>query len=133
MIRRPPRSTRTDTLFPYTTLFRSHVIAAATKFLEEYVEALGFRHETGWTQQPLQIEGAGIEIGNIAAELEQVLGEQNADVFLLGIAVKRETRVAGLAHDIEIIGDWTGVSTRNIVSVSLTLCGFWIVQKKNTY
>src|SRR3546814_1361566 len=25
MIRRPPRSTRTDTLFPYTTLFRSAV------------------------------------------------------------------------------------------------------------
>src|SRR3546814_4182420 len=25
MIRRPPRSTRTDTLFPYTTLFRSDV------------------------------------------------------------------------------------------------------------
>src|SRR3546814_2571639 len=25
MIRRPPRSTRTDTLFPYTTLFRSVV------------------------------------------------------------------------------------------------------------
>src|SRR3546814_4930361 len=24
MIRRPPKSTRTDTLFPYTTLFRSH-------------------------------------------------------------------------------------------------------------
>src|SRR3546814_2315933 len=28
MIRRPPRSTRTDTLFPYTTLFRSAAIAA---------------------------------------------------------------------------------------------------------
>src|SRR3546814_2290677 len=27
MIRRPPRSTRTDTLFPYTTLFRSHALA----------------------------------------------------------------------------------------------------------
>src|SRR3546814_8411333 len=26
MIRRPPRSTRTDTLFPYTTLFRSQPI-----------------------------------------------------------------------------------------------------------
>src|SRR3546814_3629023 len=26
MIRRPPRSTRTDTLFPYTTLFRSAVV-----------------------------------------------------------------------------------------------------------
>src|SRR3546814_3709523 len=29
MIRRPPRSTRTDTLFPYTTLFRSRGIAAS--------------------------------------------------------------------------------------------------------
>src|SRR3546814_7197426 len=29
MIRRPPRSTRTDTLFPYTTLFRSATIAVA--------------------------------------------------------------------------------------------------------
>src|SRR3546814_2159663 len=29
MIRRPPRSTRTDTLFPYTTLFRSALSAAA--------------------------------------------------------------------------------------------------------
>src|SRR3546814_3658647 len=26
MLRRPPRSTRTDTLFPYTTLFRSRVL-----------------------------------------------------------------------------------------------------------
>src|SRR3546814_2694980 len=25
MLQRPPRSTRTDTLFPYTTLFRSHL------------------------------------------------------------------------------------------------------------
>src|SRR3546814_13487378 len=31
MIRRPPRSTRTDTLFPYTTLFRSPY-----DFLKEY-------------------------------------------------------------------------------------------------
>src|SRR3546814_19595186 len=29
MIRRPPRSTRTDTLFPYTTLFRSESNAGA--------------------------------------------------------------------------------------------------------
>src|SRR3546814_2053933 len=29
MIRRPPRSTRTDTLFPYTTLFRSNAEALA--------------------------------------------------------------------------------------------------------
>src|SRR3546814_5133642 len=31
MIRRPPRSTRTDTLFPYTTLFRSSAPAAAPR------------------------------------------------------------------------------------------------------
>src|SRR3546814_20327225 len=29
MIRRPPRSTRTDTLFPYTTLFRSRLLHGA--------------------------------------------------------------------------------------------------------
>src|SRR3546814_4774297 len=29
MIRRPPRSTRTDTLFPYTTLFRSLILTTA--------------------------------------------------------------------------------------------------------
>src|SRR3546814_6364942 len=29
MIRRPPRSTRTDTLFPYTTLFRSDPLVVA--------------------------------------------------------------------------------------------------------
>src|SRR3546814_8162645 len=33
MIRRPPRSTRTDTLFPYTTLFRSALAAVPTLFL----------------------------------------------------------------------------------------------------
>src|SRR3546814_15267099 len=31
MIRRPPRSTRTDTLFPYTTLFRSVATHAARR------------------------------------------------------------------------------------------------------
>src|SRR3546814_6117239 len=31
MIRRPPRSTRTDTLFPYTTLFRSCVLIVSAK------------------------------------------------------------------------------------------------------
>src|SRR3546814_4475249 len=40
MIRRPPRSTRTDTLFPYTTLFRSNRIvrtAHATAFSRAYI------------------------------------------------------------------------------------------------
>src|SRR3546814_7833491 len=32
MIRRPPRSTRTDTLFPYTTLFRSSMSVSSESF-----------------------------------------------------------------------------------------------------
>src|SRR3546814_19247455 len=32
MIRRPPRSTRTDTLFPYTTLFRSFDVSLGHEF-----------------------------------------------------------------------------------------------------
>src|SRR3546814_3652143 len=32
MIRRPPRSTRTDTLFPYTTLFRSLLQTLKSRF-----------------------------------------------------------------------------------------------------
>src|SRR3546814_14849334 len=40
MIRRPPRSTRTDTLFPYTTLFRSraadqHMVGAGDSRLRQ--------------------------------------------------------------------------------------------------
>src|SRR3546814_13286081 len=38
MIRRPPRSTRTDTLFPYTTLFRSQL--RLDEFEEVTMEAL---------------------------------------------------------------------------------------------
>src|SRR3546814_5031659 len=39
MIRRPPRSTRTDTLFPYTTLFRSCIVVRRTD-----VKATGNHH-----------------------------------------------------------------------------------------
>src|SRR3546814_2649116 len=59
MIRRPPRSTRTDTLFPYTTLFRSLAKVADQDSCEvrvspggEHGDAVpgGPEHETG---QPL--------------------------------------------------------------------------------
>src|SRR3546814_15002435 len=40
MIRRPPRSTRTDTLFPYTTLFRSDGMEARVAKLESGVDEI---------------------------------------------------------------------------------------------
>src|SRR3546814_14726645 len=44
MIRRPPRSTRTDTLFPYTTLFRSEILALHPDVeLDDMVAGLLFR------------------------------------------------------------------------------------------
>src|SRR3546814_2456287 len=43
MIRRPPRSTRTDTLFPYTTLFRS--LGARTSCTQEPESGCGARLE----------------------------------------------------------------------------------------
>src|SRR3546814_8479577 len=52
MIRRPPRSTRTDTLFPYTTLFRSLMVDVGHPFglqflpqltVEQQVAALAHR------------------------------------------------------------------------------------------
>src|SRR3546814_3862552 len=48
MIRRPPRSTRTDTLFPYTTLFRSLRLArqdADHRSVVEQAARLPFAHE----------------------------------------------------------------------------------------
>src|SRR3546814_3387882 len=44
MIRRPPRSTRTDTLFPYTTLFRSpaHIVINGENF--HALKALTYTH-----------------------------------------------------------------------------------------
>src|SRR3546814_19699412 len=40
MLRRPPRSTRTDTLFPYTTLFRSIRLRKAAADAEDHVGVL---------------------------------------------------------------------------------------------
>src|SRR3546814_4240094 len=50
MIRRPPRSTRTDTLFPYTTLFRSVSDMAA----DTPVRAMTLEHYPGMTERQLE-------------------------------------------------------------------------------
>src|SRR3546814_20300984 len=47
MIRRPPRSTRTDTLFPYTTLFRSGQSGALNESLSDVFGVLVEQHAAG--------------------------------------------------------------------------------------
>src|SRR3546814_5519522 len=46
MIRRPPRSTRTDTLFPYTTLFRSITLLSPKLGLSLGTTGGGWSHPT---------------------------------------------------------------------------------------
>src|SRR3546814_2858288 len=46
MIRRPPRSTRTDTLFPYTTLFRSAIECIACIAISQKAPSCSDHHPT---------------------------------------------------------------------------------------
>src|SRR3546814_15516392 len=50
MIRRPPRSTRTDTLFPYTTLFRSALDLPVAAYLVALM--FGLAHWKSFTVDP---------------------------------------------------------------------------------
>src|SRR3546814_8104483 len=70
MRRRPPRSTRTDTLFPYTTLFRSLALTLDAAFaLPEVADGAGAVADhlhldvTGAREQALGIEVAVAESG----------------------------------------------------------------------
>src|SRR3546814_818781 len=80
MIRRPPRSTRTDTLFPYTTLFRS---AAVDLELGADNESVDLAPLLGARQQ--DAEGVGLValglLGNaeILAELLELVGRRFVD------------------------------------------------------
>src|SRR3546814_4776910 len=73
MIRRPPRSTRTDTLFPYTTLFRSDVwmdeptaktLTSRFDYCFKQAPGSGYpailqEHRIEKLGEPIRIEGAG--------------------------------------------------------------------------
>src|SRR3546814_14230766 len=81
MIRRPPRSTRTDTLFPYTTLFRSlHRVHVLDVFGQELAVEADGRHRQG------DEAGEG-------AEAEQ-LHEEDRENHLLEAALQREHATA---------------------------------------
>src|SRR3546814_5710721 len=67
MIRRPPRSTRTDTLFPYTTLFRSRQRLPPA--------ALGEVGEAGGDQLPMHDQARmALDLGHIAPVVVDPVG-----------------------------------------------------------
>src|SRR3546814_19799621 len=74
MIRRPPRSTRTDTLFPYTTLFRSPVLAALEEdpFAGNIATRLSGRYPSCATTAALRI--LTLSRGSDAEAREKVVG-----------------------------------------------------------
>src|SRR3546814_18498266 len=77
MIRRPPRSTRTDTPFPYTTLFRSRLPG-------EYRGDSGLRHDVA-ELRPGHPIGAGLEDGVITAcAVIHVQLDANPQVIAIG-------------------------------------------------
>src|SRR3546814_1494752 len=57
MIRRPPRSTRTDTLFPYTTLFRSNLIEAGRLAAEHGAWVILPEADDEWNENPDKSDG----------------------------------------------------------------------------
>src|SRR3546814_6344598 len=86
MIRRPPRSTRTDTLFPYTTLFRSIVERRDRDHHRVGLDRLAH----GRVQQPLgdlPMAGAGADVARVRSEEHtselQSLMRQSYAVFCL--------------------------------------------------
>src|SRR3546814_276398 len=61
MIRRPPRSTRTDTLFPYTTLFRS-LVGGEAEFEQWMAKIVGFvEAPTLGLDLPLDLRGTAFQ------------------------------------------------------------------------
>src|SRR3546814_14402539 len=78
MILRPPRSTRTDTLFPYTTLFRSD----AAEVEKEGAEAAAVaRHQRAHLLHAIEPDrhDARIDVGHGAGEEQRVCAGQPQD------------------------------------------------------
>src|SRR3546814_17280976 len=91
MIRRPPRSTRTDTLFPYTTLFRSHCRQGS----ERKPEAAGDPHSLCADRKAVfaDAEGGRTDV----AVLRDAAGTRGRALFsaLRGILSRSEVRRVG--------------------------------------
>src|SRR3546814_5640429 len=96
MIRRPPRSTRTDTLFPYTTLFRSEkVITALGGGLGIFGVALAYCYK----EANRRVATVDLFIGVIHSQVSSLLRALDQ------CAVKENCRIVGLANTQEIMKD----------------------------
>src|SRR3546814_16591046 len=72
MIRRPPRSTRTDTLFPYTTLFRSGRGRRRPDRLEQPPRPRATRRRGGRSQNRAasgRAQGVGSDDGGLSGDV----------------------------------------------------------------
>src|SRR3546814_14830266 len=82
MIGRPPRSTRTDTLFPYTTLFRSRHHEAALLALFERLPAIGPGLVARVQAQLQDLGGAGLLVGGFSGAPYKLYAVQAASAGL---------------------------------------------------
>src|SRR3546814_1172897 len=79
MIRRPPRSTRTDTLFPYTTLFRSMGNKFRKRFLQTHipfasdVERMGVHRAPVMATSPNSAAGQAYRSEEHTSELQSLM------------------------------------------------------------
>src|SRR3546814_1884939 len=99
MIRRPPRSTRTDTLFPYTTLFRS--IAFARAFLDESIPLASGSHSQA---KSYVVDNGKLQVGLDNGQ-ETTLADASLFLGYRGDAAKPEALVFkhnGLHFEIQI-------------------------------
>src|SRR3546814_1234902 len=98
MIRRPPRSTRTDTLFPYTTLFRSRRQrhAAITDARQRHTELLDLEKQLANAR-------------NQAAQVIPAEAFARLEANDRAVAEARAAVNAG-ATTIELTGDATGIT-----------------------
>src|SRR3546814_10092024 len=85
MIRRPPRSTRTDTLFPYTTLFRSQLTWIALQIGDEAEDLGGPAHTLGDGRfvGASELQREAHVVGDRHMRIERVVLEHHGNVALL--------------------------------------------------
>src|SRR3546814_13561248 len=94
MIRRPPRSTRTDTLFPYTTLFRS-LTRLRRQWFNKRKSVTALLREVIYNQ-PVQLLDSDADNKMVDADLAlQALGGDHVAFGYLTTTIRSEERRVG--------------------------------------